>query len=290
MQTINLDISYKSILPPVYAKQRDVGRKVSFVVTDGGDPYNIPGDVLLSVWYSGSSGEGNYSAIGEKSAFIIGGNTVTVELIAEMLSAPGGGNLCLIINSAGGAQIGLWNLRYVVEEIPGMDSPTTEGHYTALSEVAALAAASAAKAQQAAAEALQAVSDAKAAVAAVDPVGAIYLSVTDTDPAQLFGGTWERLKDRFLLGAGDTYKAGVTGGEATHTLTVDEMPSHTHQIETWFNKNQGVNNTVLHGVADYNQNNWYSPYYGKYTGAQGSDKPHNNMPPYLAVYMWKRTA
>lgn len=60
------------------------------------------------------------------------------------------------------------------------------------------------------------------------PVGSIYMSVASASPATLFGGTWEQLKDRFLLGAGDTYTAGDTGGSASHTLTTDEMPSHNH--------------------------------------------------------------
>ena len=60
------------------------------------------------------------------------------------------------------------------------------------------------------------------------PVGSIYMSVNSTNPGTLFGGTWQRLKDRFLLGAGDTYAAGSQGGEATHTLTIDEMPAHSH--------------------------------------------------------------
>jgi hypothetical protein len=60
------------------------------------------------------------------------------------------------------------------------------------------------------------------------PVGSIYISANSTSPANLFGGTWEQIKDRFLLAAGGTYAAGSTGGEATHTLTVDEMPNHVH--------------------------------------------------------------
>lgn len=63
----------------------------------------------------------------------------------------------------------------------------------------------------------------------VYPVGAIYMSMNATDPGTLFGGTWERINDKFLLGVGDTYKkAGAYGGEATHTLTAAEMPSHSH--------------------------------------------------------------
>ena len=60
------------------------------------------------------------------------------------------------------------------------------------------------------------------------PVGSIYMSVNSTSPATLFSGSWQRIQDRFLLCAGSTYAAGSTGGEATHKLTIDEMPSHSH--------------------------------------------------------------
>ena len=60
------------------------------------------------------------------------------------------------------------------------------------------------------------------------PVGSIYISANEVSPTTLFGGTWVRIQDRFLLGAGDTYANESTGGEATHTLTTNEMPSHTH--------------------------------------------------------------
>ena len=59
----------------------------------------------------------------------------------------------------------------------------------------------------------------------VYPVGSIYMSVNSTSPATLFGGTWTQIQDTFLLAAGSTYAAGATGGEATHTLTENEMPS-----------------------------------------------------------------
>ena len=62
------------------------------------------------------------------------------------------------------------------------------------------------------------------------PIGSIYLSVNSTSPQQLFGGEWEQIKDKFLLSAGDTYSSGSEGGEATHTLTNDEMPAHRHTI------------------------------------------------------------
>ena len=117
------------------------------------------------------------------------------------------------------------------------------------------------------------------------PVGCLYMSFESTSPATLFGGSWTQLKDRFLLSVGDTYKsAGLTGGEADHTLTVAEMPSHRHGAsEGQFHAYTGSNgaDTVSGGT------NFKSIQYTAYAGGGGA---HNNMPPYLAVYMWKRIA
>lgn len=64
------------------------------------------------------------------------------------------------------------------------------------------------------------------------PVGSIYLSVLETSPSSLFGGTWERIEDVFLLACGNSYKAGQMGGESEHILELDEMPSHNHSLKT----------------------------------------------------------
>ena len=119
------------------------------------------------------------------------------------------------------------------------------------------------------------------------PVGSIYMSVDSTSPATLFGGTWEQLKDRFLLGAGDTYTAGNTGGEATHTLTVNEIPSHTHTANT-YTGGTVTQPDYVDGVAI----NWVSAYRTSIgtINNTGGGLAHNNMPPYLVVYVWKRTA
>ena len=67
----------------------------------------------------------------------------------------------------------------------------------------------------------------------VYPVGSIYLSMNSANPSDIFGfGTWEQIKDTFLLAAGDTYSAGSIGGESTHTLTIQEIPSHTHAYQS----------------------------------------------------------
>ena len=127
------------------------------------------------------------------------------------------------------------------------------------------------------------------------PVGAIFISTDSTSPATLFGGTWERIKDTFLLAAGDTYSAGATGGEAVHTLTVDEMPSHSHYQKRFWGESGGVEATkaYAHG-AEFRKDKAYQypneSTIDEATFDTGGGQSHNNMPPYLAVYVWKRTA
>lgn len=119
----------------------------------------------------------------------------------------------------------------------------------------------------------------------VYPVGAIYISMNATSPAALFGGTWEQIKDQFLLAASDIYTAGTTGGEATHTLTISEMPKHKHYFRAGWGELSGK--TIV-PLAQVNQHVFRWPDdYDDYEYSGGS-QPHNNMPPYLAVYMWKR--
>lgn len=115
------------------------------------------------------------------------------------------------------------------------------------------------------------------------PVGSIYMSVNDTNPSTLFGGNWEQIKDRFLLATGDTYSPGVLDGEATHTLTIDEMPSHDHLINmVWGVNNRGYNAVEKDtAFGELHQVNGFM-------SETGGNKPHNNMPPYLTVYIWKR--
>lgn len=117
------------------------------------------------------------------------------------------------------------------------------------------------------------------------PVGSIYVSLNSTSPASLFGGTWERLKDRFLLAAGDTYEAGSTGGEAQHTLTVNEIPGHTHTIE---NGTVTVSGGNVGNISYANNNSILASTTNAKVTDTGGSQSHNNMPPYLCVYMWKR--
>lgn len=130
------------------------------------------------------------------------------------------------------------------------------------------------------------------------PVGAIYMSASSTSPASLFGGTWEQIQNRFLLAAGSSYTAGDTGGEATHTLTANEMPAHSHDLRA--NTSWGGSETLAPWAQYFGSNILYdvgasggtitTSYYAEVAQPVGSGAAHNNMPPYLVIYVWKRTA
>ena len=122
------------------------------------------------------------------------------------------------------------------------------------------------------------------------PVGAIYISTVSTSPASLFGGTWTQIKDRFLYSVGDTAFAGQQGGEISHTLTINEMPPHQHPVyadEAFCAVSTGNNNLWKQALV-----NASSPAIVEYMriGSSGGGLAHNNMPPYLSVYMWQRVA
>lgn len=116
------------------------------------------------------------------------------------------------------------------------------------------------------------------------PIGAIYISTNATSPETLFGGTWRPIQGRFLLAADNTYKAGSTGGEATHTLTKNEMPNHQHSI--WFPNDGGEQSAEIGYPKAGSKNTYYAE--ASKTADAGGGAAHNNMPPYLAVYVWER--
>ena len=140
----------------------------------------------------------------------------------------------------------------------------------------------------------------------VYPVGSIYMNVNSTNPGTLFGGTWEQIQGRFLLGMSSSYPAGSQGGEAEHTLTSDELPVHIHEVREAGNTgcvypSSRINSaTSSTGNYSLNLNNTVNGYVTEQTAGVGRiltgdniqtrGQAHNNMPPYLSVYIWKRTA
>lgn len=155
------------------------------------------------------------------------------------------------------------------------------------------------------------------------PVGSIYLSVIDLDPSNYFGGTWERIQGRFLIGVGNqiednntnwcgelnnesyNFWNGEMGGQYSHKLTTDEMPTHTHAQNSHSHAVPfGANSSAFASgwkyawssglTADTSGKGWNgnAGTFGVTATNQntGGSQNHNNLPPYLAVYMWKRIA
>lgn len=128
-------------------------------------------------------------------------------------------------------------------------------------------------------------------VDAIYPVGSIYLSVNSTNPSTYFGGTWTAFAaGRTLVGldAGQTEFDTVeeTGGAKTHTLTTSEMPSHTHGSAV--GGSSIVSFVGSGGNIDFNSGPRGLGHLA--TASAGGDGAHNNLQPYITVYMWKRTA
>jgi microcystin-dependent protein len=162
------------------------------------------------------------------------------------------------------------------------------------------------------------------------PVGSVYISFNATDPSTLFGGTWVRLKDTFLLANGDSYAPNTSGGSATKNITVDNLPSHSHTISWDGNHSHtrgsmnitgtisasvetyvgaitgafyqipnyatvGAHDYVVSGIGFDASRAWggetsLNGYHSHAIGNTGSSLPLNIMPPYRTVYMWRRTA
>lgn len=110
------------------------------------------------------------------------------------------------------------------------------------------------------------------------PIGTIYTSEVNISPETFLGGAWQSLEQFFLLGSGNVYSCGDTGGEYEVTLAVENLPSHVHKYN------------VIGAQYAYAGDNDPIPYfpYNSQTGYAGGDQPHDNMPPYLSVYMWER--
>lgn len=126
-----------------------------------------------------------------------------------------------------------------------------------------------------------------------------WASDDPTSPASFIGGTWEQIKDCFILAAGDTYAAGSTGGEAKHSLTKLENGPHSHEVvalgnDEWYYRTsnpvgikfQTQYHTLINDISIVGTADEFSGYLA--TNSSGTGQPHNNMPPYTATYIWRR--
>lgn len=124
------------------------------------------------------------------------------------------------------------------------------------------------------------------------PIGSIYMSVNSTSPANLFGGTWERISETFLFAASSSYPAGSTGGEFTHKLTQSELPNYSLSVANGSNVIRSRTGSTADAYVQTQSGGWGIPNWESKTvtvASGGSGAAHNNMPPYLSVWIWKRT-
>lgn len=123
------------------------------------------------------------------------------------------------------------------------------------------------------------------------PVGSIYISTNSTSPATLFGGQWDEIHGAFLFANSALHKAGTIGGEEEHTLTAQEMPAHYHDVYAGNPSGDDSSPSDYSGWSNVNDltDKTYWVKASKTTTA-GSGAAHNNMPPYLSVYMWERVS
>lgn len=151
------------------------------------------------------------------------------------------------------------------------------------------------------------------------PVGAIYMSVNSTNPGTIFGGTWEEIQGKFLLGRSADHAAGSNGGAETVELIPSQLPAHHHTLtphthtgttaESGNHRHQvnrrktGSTGTARYAIEGDDANGGWTEYGGKHThtfttnnggggqtGDSGSGSPITIMPPFLSVYMWVRVA
>lgn len=141
------------------------------------------------------------------------------------------------------------------------------------------------------------------------PIGSIYISVNQANPSTLFGGTWERIEDRFLLAAGSTYAAGTIGGDKEHAHTYGLVVGEHYRDVSLFDMREkntrtgvldpdgnpvgwedtGTNSVLQSNYNSLNSTNYLNVSQNTYKSVAETTSS-SNLPPYLAVYMWKRTA
>lgn len=121
------------------------------------------------------------------------------------------------------------------------------------------------------------------------PVGSLYISEIATSPAELFGGTWERIEGRFIMGASDTYPVGSTGGSNTVPINKDNLPKITLDVYGIYQITETGNaiDTLTYSGQSANSGEWSKI---AETGQVGKGIPLNILPPYYSMYIWRRVA
>lgn len=300
----------------VYTKKGDRNYPIGFEIYDGKDPYDLTGcTVLINLT---KPDEHTYIGIANIKNEAAGSVDVFLDNERQMTAAEGEGTLELVI-IRGGLRRGTANARWIVQEALGSElvSGTVIDGVDTIIENAVSAANTAEQAAQDVAQAISAAEESAEAAAQsasearsialgnifdiIYPVGSI-VQYTDAsiDPNTLLGGTWQRIQGRFLFAADSSHAIGSEGGSETQTLTTANLPRHMHYT---IRMAQGETSPdYLHTVArsDFEHSNWDNARYQLYgvdaeansgkSSYVGSGTAHNNMPPYLAICIWQRTA
>ena len=302
----------------VYTKKGDRNYAIGFEIYDGKDPYDLTGcTVLINLDKPDGHTYIGVAVVVEETA---GRVDVRLDNERQMTAAEGEGTLELVIINDG-LRRGTANVRWIVQESPGSElvsGTVIDGISVLADEVAAnvnrttQAAEGAARALSAAEESARAAANSAAEARGIvlgDVLDIIYAvgsivqyADASIDPNVLLGGTWERIQGRFLFAADDEHAVGTEGGAETVTLTWDNMPPHRHNTINMGAAQSGVSPTYANSVARYDRttSSWSDCHYqlngrtdepnGGRSSVAGAGTPHNNMPPYLAICIWQRTA
>lgn len=306
-----------SAAPAVYTKKGDRNYAIGFEIYDGKDPYDLTGcTVLINLT---KPDEHTYIGIANIKNEAAGIVDVFLDNERQMTAAEGEGTLELVI-IRGGLRRGTANARWIVQETPGSElvSGTVIDGVDTIIENAVSAANTAKQAAQDVAQAILAAEESAEAAAQsasearsialenifdiIYPVGSIVqYADASIDPNKLLGGRWQRIQGKFLFGADSSHAIGSEGGSETQTLTIANLPRHMHYTIRLGTEGE-TSPDYLHTVArsDFKNSPWENARYQLYgvdaeanagkSSYVGNGTAHNNMPPYLTVYIWKRTA
>lgn len=305
--TINIVPGYAAD-PTVHVSQYDKDYPIYFTIMDGDAKADLTG---VSAYFSMTKPDGTKAY--EECA--ISDDKVILFVTPQMSAAAGNGkaNITLTKNTrkesssafdfvidaaaAPADYFSDYEMDYyedVISRIENMmlDAADIQSYATAAAQSASAASASAAQAQAIAMDGAR----------ACFPVGTILMTTEDANPSTYIGGTWVALNDVFLLAASETHPAGETGGAETVVLSTAQLPAHRHYTINMAKAESGISPDYQHTVARYDRevSSWPDTHYqlnatnnpanGGLTSSTGSGEAHENMPPYLAVYVWKRTA
>lgn len=320
MGTYTLNTASGTTPPAVFVKQYDKGYLIDFKIYNGLEIYDLTGCTIIVNLEKPDNNA--YVGLGEVDAASAAAGLVSVRLDSDrqMTAAAGEGLLELVMVKEGEAQATA-NARWIVQESPNADVVISKSIVNSITALVSSAVEKVRIVENAVTTVAEAVTNALAAAAAAEgykneaaeiaagnlidvffPVGSIVQYTDSTiNPNSLYTGTtWVRIEGRFLFGADDNHAIGSTGGSETVTLTTANMPAHRHYT---INLSKGITSPdYQHTVARYDKENtsWEDCHYqlngnsneanGGRSSATGNGAAHNNMPPYLTVYMWERTA